>query len=277
MNDKRFGIDVSHHQNPASLAWSKFAESSSFCIVRGSYGTMKDRVTAEHVKRARDVGLKVGLYHFYRPSQQVTDQLAVFRAQLDLAKIGTGDIVPTIDIELDPFPKETPVSPAWQGSILQFIDAMVTDLGDCMVYITQREFGMLGKPEWLLTRPLWVAHYSSAAKPATPANKPATIWQHRVGPYDPNGPGGYDKAHPVLDQNRLLGTLPLIGAEAALPETSAEAPATDDRDDGLEDLIAHIHAGSWERTQDSIGLGGAALSAFEADDDDDGGKPPNAA
>jgi lysozyme len=278
---KRFGIDVSHHQapfpqlhnpkKPGVLSWERIADSSSFAIVRGSYGTMKDRVTAEHVERARSAGLKVGLYHFYRPSQPVVDQLAVFRAQLDLAKIGAGDIVPTIDIEADPFPKPgVHVSPAWQGSVLQFIDAMVSELGDCMVYITQREFGMMGSPQWLLSRPLWVAHYTGAARPATPANKPWTIWQHRVGPYDPNGPGGYDKARPELDQNRLQGALPLIaavgepGRDTLPPESQTHGP----HDDGLEDLLEQIHGSSWERIQDSLGGAGANVLADERRDTD---------
>jgi hypothetical protein len=273
---KPYGIDVSHHQAPASLPWAKIAESSSFAICRGSYGTMRDRVTAEHVRLARAAGLKVGLYHFFRPSQSVGDQLAVFRAQLELAHIGVGDIVPAIDVELDPLPKATPVTPAWQGSVLEFIDSMVSELGDCMVYITQREFNQLGAPAWLLTRPLWVAHYTGAPKPATPGNKAATIWQHRVGPYDPSGPGGYDKAHPVLDQNRLLGTLPIIGAvepgeRVTLPpdhETEGE------HDRGLEDLLEQIHGSSWERIQNAIG--GAGANVLEDEQRDTDPAPPPA-
>lgn len=252
---KPYGVDVSHHQAPASLPWAKFAESSGFCICRGSYGTMKDRVTAEHVKRARAAGLKVGLYHFFRPSQSVMDQLAVFRAQLQLAGIGPGDIVPAIDVEADPFPKLTAVSPAWQGSVLQFVDQMVAEFGDCMVYITQREFGQLGAPAWLLTRPLWVAHYTGAAKPATPGNKPATIWQHRVAPYDPSGPGGYDKVSPVLDQNRLLGTLPLIADVVHVERVALEpsAPPPEAHDDGLEEALDRLYTS----TQDDLNRGAA--------------------
>ncbi len=265
----RFGIDVSHHQRPGDLPWATFAERSSFCIVRGSYGTMRDGLTAQHVKRARAAGLKVGLYHFYRPAQSVNDQLAVFRTQLDAAGITTGDIIPTIDIEADPFPKPgIPVTTAWQGSVLEFIDAMVTQLGDCMVYITQREFVMLGSPEWLLSRPLWVAHYTPAQHPATPANKPWRIWQHRVGPYNPDGPGGYDTKRPELDQNRLQGEMPLIGHTATV-EPSALPPDDGRGDDGLEELIAKLQGGSWARTQDAVGLAGANLREFESGPDDE--------
>jgi lysozyme len=250
MNDKRYGVDVSHHQNPASLPWGTFAESSSFCIVRGSYGTMRDRVTTEHVKRARAFGLKVGLYHFFRPTQPVADQLAIFRSQLEFAGIVTGDIVPALDVEADPLPKPgVHVSPDWQAGVRFMLEQLVEHYGDAMVYITQREFGMLGKPAWLLERPIWVAHYTAATKPATPGNQPATIWQHRVGPYDPNGPGGYDKAHPVLDQNRLLGALPLIQdvRSTSLPPGASREAFNDVPDEEIEDADHE-----WERLRAQV-------------------------
>lgn len=265
---KPYGIDVSHHQAPTALPWARFAERSSFCIVRGSYGTMKDRVTADHVRHARAVGLAVGLYHFFRPSQPVADQLAVFRAQLELARMGAGDVIPTIDVEADPIPKPgTAVSPAWQAGVRQFIDTMVAELGDCMVYITQREFGMLGKPAWLLERPLWIAHYTGAAKPATPGNKPWTIWQHRVGPYDPDGAGGVEKAPNELDQNRLAGVLPLIGAVEPVRNRDTLPPSAETdgaHDDGLEDLLEQMHGSSWERLQGSLGTAGQNLREHES-------------
>jgi lysozyme len=269
MNDKRFGIDVSHHQNPASLPWARFAESSSFCIVRGSYGLMRDRVTVDHVKRARGAGLKVGLYHFFRPTQPVADQLAIFRSQLELAGIVTGDVVPALDVEADPLPKPgVHVSPDWQPGVRTMLEALVEQYGDALVYITQREFGMLGKPAWLLERPLWVAHYTAATKPATPANHPATIWQHRVGPYDPNGAGGYVKERPELDQNRLLGELPLVATRpATLPDAPPSPAFNEVVDDGLEDLLASIQGDSWQRTQDAIGLGGENLLEHESADE----------
>lgn len=264
--NKPYGIDVSHHQNPASLPWPVFAESSSFCIVRGSYGTMKDRVTLEHLKRARAFGLKTGLYHFYRPSQDPGDQLAVFRLQLDAARIVEGDIVPTIDVEADPLPKPgMHVDLTWQAGVRFMLDALVEQYGDAMVYITQREFGMLGKPAWLLERPLWVAHYTGAAKPATPGNKAAVIWQHRVGPYVPNGAGGYVKERPELDQNRLLGELPLVAARApfTLPAPPASPAFNEVEDDGLEDLLAEIQGSSWEHTQSIVGSAGQNMLEHE--------------
>lgn len=239
----KFGVDVSAHQNPASLPWDKFAASTDFVIARASYGTMRDTALVEHVKRTRGIGKKVGSYHFFRPSQPVQAQLDVLLAQLDLIKLGPGDIVPALDIELDPFtadaahyPAPTAVSKAWQEPVRQILSALKDKFGNALVYITQREFNMLGSPEWLLSFPLWTAHYTSAAKPATPGNRPFTIWQNFVGPFNPVNAGGYDKAHPVLDQNRAVD-LPLIGALPFLPPVPQPEP-TNESDDGLEDAIA---------------------------------------
>lgn len=229
----KYVVDVSKWQPPASLPWDKFAAGAHGLIARASYGTMRDAAMVEHLKRARAAGLKVGVYHFLRPSQPVRAQLDVLLAQLDLAKIGSGDIVPTLDIELDPFPTPQPVTKAWQDGVRQMLAALKDRFGNAMVYITQREFGMLGSPEWLLTFPLWCAFYSSAPKPPTPGNRPWQGWQYRVAQFVPEGPGGYDKAHPDLDQSHFVD-LPLIGALPYLPPVPQPEP-TNESDDGLEE------------------------------------------
>ena len=230
----QYGIDISHHQPVASLDWPMIARGSKFCIVRNSYGRMKDRVTEKHVANVRAAGLKVGLYHFFRPSQDAQKQLDVFLHGLGAAGIGPGDIVPALDIEADPLPSLAPVTKAWQDGVRLILAGLKERYGNALVYITQREFNQLGAPEWLLTFPLWVAHYTGAAKPATPGSRPYTIWQHRVGTYLLDGGGGYFKPD-VLDQNRAVD-LPLIDWQ--LGEDVPEAEHVDDDDTGLEDLIA---------------------------------------
>ena len=236
----RFGIDISHHQPPSNLNWKAFAGQVHVVIARACYGAeLRDKHAVEHVRRARSIGAKVGLYIFYRPTQPVRKQFDLFRAVAEQCGIGAGDIVPALDIEGDPFPAPGhDVSPNWQGPVLELATLLDEWCGaKCMPYITQREFGMLGKPAWILEldRPLWVAHYTAKSAPATPGNRPWTIWQHRVDVFDPNGPGGYNKARPDLDQNRVAGELPLIGATPRIVDQQVES--TDEPDDGLEDLI----------------------------------------
>lgn len=233
MPEHRLAVDVSHHQTPSAVPWERIAERSCLAIVRTSYGTLRDRQTAQHVQHARDVGLAVSVYAFYRPSQPWRDQLAAMRSQAEAAGYGPGDVWPALDVERDPLPSPgTDVSPAWQSDVRYLLESLEDVYGGAIVYVTQREYGMLGKPEWLLRYPLWVAHFTTKPAPATPANRPWLIWQHRVGPYDPDGPGGYfPGGSPQLDQNRVAGDLPLVGQEP-YPET--HAPPEDDSDD--EDL-----------------------------------------
>ncbi len=207
-----YGVDLSHHQNPASVPWDRMRGTVDFVFARSSYGSrLRDKHCQEHVRRAREIGAKVGLYHFFRQSQATAEQWETMQAMAALVKLDDGDIVPAIDIELDPVPMPQPVSPEWEPRCRKLVELVVEAYGDAIVYITQREWGMLGKPAWVLERPLWVAHYTGATAPASPAGKLPHIWQHRVGPFLPNGPGGYDSKRPELDQNRLIQPLPLIG------------------------------------------------------------------
>lgn len=213
-----YGIDLSHHQNPEAVPWKEIGDSCQFVIARATYGATRDRQVLEHVRRARQVGCSVGLYHFFRISIPIADQLAAFLEIAQQANISDGDIIPTIDVEADPIPRMQVVDPSWDVKAKELRDHFVDQFGACMVYITAREWSQLGKPQWVKDSPLWVAHYTTAAAPATPGNTVPTIWQHRVGPFAPNGGGGYDVKNPQFDQNRLMLPLPKIGGSVAISD-----------------------------------------------------------
>lgn len=200
----QYGIDVSHYQSttaPGGVPWSLLKQSGCwFAIVRATYGTFRDPSATEHVRAARAVGMAVGLYHFFRIAQPVTDQLAAFCAQARACELQAGDIAPALDVEDDGStgPK---VSPDWSDAASVLSAGLVANFGEALIYVTQRDFGRLRKPPWVLKRPLWVAHYTGALAPATPGNAPWAIWQHRVGPWQMNGPGGAFQPM-VLDQSR---------------------------------------------------------------------------
>lgn len=204
-----YGCDVSHFQStsaPAGIAWPILAKGCQFVIIRATYGTWKDPSAIGHVARARDAGMQVGLYHFFRSSQPVADQLAVFCAAAHDVGMRPGDICPALDVEDDGAtgPK---IDPSWQEGVKAMLEGLVGAFGQALCYVTQRDFGRLGKPACVLERPLWCAHYTGATAPATPADKPWAIWQHRVGPFVPNGPGGaFDPQ--LLDQDRAIDPLP---------------------------------------------------------------------
>lgn len=227
----QYGIDVSRYQStaaPAGVPWSLLKASGvTFVMVRATYGTYKDPSAPAHIAAARAVGMQVGLYAFSRQSQPVTDQLAAFHAQALLCGIRAGDICPAHDLEDEPgVPK---LGPAWNASGEAFTAGLVASYGEALVYLTQRDFGRLGKPAWVLERPLWVAHYTGAARPATPGDAPWRIWQHRVGPFAPNGAGGAFQPQ-LLDQNRASVPLPVCtrvpGATGSTPPP-ADGPEPD--------------------------------------------------
>ena len=245
-------IDVSHHQNPNAVPWAKLRETSRYCIIRLAYGSgLRDRECVRHFKAARAAGFEVGAYHFFRVSQDPVAQLAVFKAQAEACEYGPGDVIPWLDIEADPIPKPgKQVDRSWFAPALELWNGIREHFGKCGVYITQREFNALGRPSWVTDSPLWVAHYTKAASPASPDGKPPMIWQHRVGPYDVDGPGGYYESSTklVLDQNRVYQELPVIGRQpgpsAAPPPQSA---AADDPD--WDNLCARAQAAMfWDDT-----------------------------
>lgn len=207
-----YGIDVSRHQDPATLPWESFRGHVDFVIVRASYGTRLDERAKEHARCAREIGAKVGLYLFFRPDQSWVDQSFALESIADSIKLTSDDIIPALDIEDDPFSEPGDPSPGWSNACLRIVERWSNLYGDAMIYLTESCWRMLGKPEWVLHRPLWIAHYKTP-KPSTPAGMPATIWQHRSDVFEWNGPSTAPRPAPpgTVDQNRLLLPLPLVG------------------------------------------------------------------
>lgn len=218
-----FGLDISHHQAASVVPWEDLAARDGFLYARASYGTMRDRRVTEHFARAKEAGIKVGLYHFFRASQAITDQLEVFCDLAELVGYGPGDLAPAIDIEAD---IKRPVEPWWSRPANELTMLLVAQWSECVVYLTQREWTMLGKPAWTKERPLWVAHYTKRSEPATPQGHEWSIWQYRVGPYDPNIENQVtDAKHPrALDHNMAVH-LPVILEQPPDTERSVAFPA----------------------------------------------------
>jgi lysozyme len=219
------GIDVSKYQSPtapAGVAWPEIAKSSRFAFVRATYGTFRDPLAPAHVARARDAGMLVGLYHFFRPIQPVAEQLAAFASAALQAGLRVGDLAPWLDVEDDP--NVAQLTPTVAPAVEAALTGMVALFGECCCYITQRDFGRLGKPACVLERPLAVAHYTAAASPATPAGMPWTYWQNRVGPYLAGGPGGFYQPS-VLDQDVAAGDEASFPRVGRLPSSGTPPPS----------------------------------------------------
>lgn len=221
-----YGIDLSHFQNPDTLPWEEFRGKVQIVMARASYGAgLHDDFEPRHIAHARAIGAKVGVYHFYRPSQPVAAQFDALRMGADAAGITIGDVVPAIDVEMDLFPAPgAAVAPSWSDPCDEFAEKIISEYGNCIIYQTKNDWLLMGKPAWVLHRPLWVAEYTAGAL-STPGGMPAFMHQHRVGKFDPSGPGGYFKNDAQqIDQNQLLAPPPLVGG-VITPEDAAKVAA----------------------------------------------------
>jgi len=220
------GIDVSHHNRPD---WSAIGRTSHFVWCRATYGTMRDRLVASHVSGARQAGLRVGLYHFYRPSQDAGDQADAFLSVCDGVGIGYGDLAHALDVEADTSPTLQPVRSDWEPGVRLLADRLSQDAGrPCVIYTTQREWRMLGNPGWLADHPLWIAHWIGVKEPAVPPGTHWSIHQFRVGLYDPwaDQPKDGPSTPGALDHDRARQPLPIMHAapEASVPRPRHTVP-----------------------------------------------------
>lgn len=224
-----YGCDVSTFQAPGLVDWTK----KDFGIVRATYGSRLDGKCVEHVKRIRAAGKTVGLYHFHLPNVSAKDQIDAFARQAEAVKLGSGDILPCLDIEAYPdrFKGAVPthyagVDKTWADedtdALMEIVEQWDRDFGGFIPYLTQADWHLLGKPSWILKRPLWVAHYpkrfstTPLKAPATPGSVPWRIWQWLVGPLDKQLQDHLDPR--AVDQNVASSPLPLITANSK-PET----------------------------------------------------------
>lgn len=215
------GIDVSHHQAPGAISWPRLAETHRFVYARATYGTKPDESFAEHIRRARQVGLFAGAYAFFRPGQDVAEQLAAFERTVDAAGMGPGWLAPALDVEQNE-QYDGPISADRYAPAETICRAWRARFGDAVLYTNPSMWAALGSPGWLREFHLWIAHYDVSV-PKTPFGLSWAIWQHRVAPL----PGVLGSA---LDQN-VARALPMLRAPTEPPQIVLEQDLDERRAD----------------------------------------------
>ncbi len=192
------GIDVSHHQDPRVLDYRALSERCAFVWVRATYGTRSDSSMHSHIKRARDNGLTVGLYHFFRQGQDVKEQTEAFIDRCCSVCVGEGWLPPCIDLEANER-WDGLVDPDQYDQAQEIAGELFRRFGSFTIYSTRSFYDALGRPKWWQAGLLWVAHWE-VKQPRTPGNRPWDFWQHRVSkiPEYPRGP---------IDQNYSYGDM----------------------------------------------------------------------
>ncbi len=91
------GLDMSHYQG--KVFWEAIGDNGRmyYCYLKASEGGSNiDKTYVNNINMARQNGVKVGSYHFYRPKQPQAEQLRNMRAQVQPE---LQDLLPMIDIE----------------------------------------------------------------------------------------------------------------------------------------------------------------------------------
>lgn len=191
-----YGIDVSHYQDPDHTPYDK----CDFVIVKATDGVNADSAAYRHVKNVREAGKILGLYHFYRRDEDFAAQCASFMRAAEALHFGPGDLFPAIDLEQH---KGLLPNNGWNHPAEAIAEAFEAKFGGCIIYCNMRDFHLLGSPGWILKRPLWHAQWPLHEDDFS-APKDPVLWQHRVGPFEYNGPCGSFDGTPEFDQNHLM-------------------------------------------------------------------------
>lgn len=184
--EKVTGIDVSAHQGSVDFKKVK-ASGERFVICKATEGEgFVDPRFFENVKEARAAFLEVGAYHFLRPrpGRSGTAEADDFLRALKRARLGKGDIRPTVDIEVTALGAQ-----ATQIYVGQFVGALRMAGFDAMLYTFPAFM------EWTRTfsTDLWIAHFG-ARRPTIPDPwKSYAIWQWTSGGRVPGVSGNVDR------------------------------------------------------------------------------------
>jgi lysozyme len=174
----------------------------SFVIFRASFGIVPDTRYVENVRLARAAGMRIGAYCFFRPSQDLAEQIETCTTQIKAAGgFARGDIGVAGDFENPEAFKNIPrsereaelnasVMAEWAdvpvetrlGLIVAYLDGIAAGTGrTAIVYGSVKFFttAFLGDLTPLENYPLlWVADYSRPTTPRVPAPwKTWTLWQ----------------------------------------------------------------------------------------------------
>lgn len=195
------GIDVSKYQK--RINWKLVRQMNDrglqlrFAFMKATEGTdIIDPQFDRNWKKAREAGMVVGAYHFFRQSSTGHEQALFFMRQVQLK---AGDLPPVLDVE------------TFQGA-----DASAF-LDEVAVWLKVVENAYHQKPiiytnagfynRYLAGRfddyPLWVAHYQNRNSPRV--SRPWQFWQHNEG-------GRANGISTMVDFNVFNGTLEQFNA-----------------------------------------------------------------
>ena len=169
-----YGIDVSHHQSLIHWESVRSMEEKSvklgFAFIKATEGyTRKDRQFSRNWRKAREVGMKRGAYHFFLPNKNGYIQAENFIGSVRLEK---GDLPPVLDVE-----ETYGVKPVeLRKRVKEWLRKVENHYGVKPIIYTGADFYAKILGSEFDDYPLWVAHYLERNKPRI--ERPWSFWQH---------------------------------------------------------------------------------------------------
>lgn len=149
---RREGIDVSHYQG--KIDWTRVAREGdiAYAYVKATEGAdLVDDRHALNIAGARQAGVKVGSYHFYRPKAGVEAQLRNFFSAVQKHE---QDLVPIVDIEDDRGVSEE----KFIADLTEFIQRVTQHFGKKPLLYTGQNFynkhfqGLFKDYQWMIAK-----------------------------------------------------------------------------------------------------------------------------
>lgn len=189
------GVDV--HDKNGVIDWSGLAAADiQFAFIRAAYGDRLDTRLSENYAGAKQAGLVVGLYHFYRQPLPAEAQRQAMLAAMDQVALGTGDLPPVIDVEDNPAfdgAWKNANNAAYVADLGSWVAAITEKVGQHPILYTRASFwAQIGNPAGFEACPLWVASYG-VARPHMPNGwSDYAFWQSSDSAAIAGIPGAWD-------------------------------------------------------------------------------------
>lgn len=167
------GIDVSHHQG--DIEWHKISpQQIHFVYLKATEGgDYKDRKFQHNWLKAREQGLLVGAYHFYRLCRDGKIQAENFIATVPKK---SNALPPVIDLEYDSQCINTYTREQLLQEIQIMHDTLKAHYGKQPIFYVSKSFYHIVLMGHFLETPLWVRDYE--AKPVLKDKRSWLIWQY---------------------------------------------------------------------------------------------------
>jgi lysozyme len=167
------GFDISHHQG--DIQWQQISPKSyQFVYLKATEGgDFKDRKFQDYWLQAREQGLTVGAYHFYRLCRDGAIQAQNF---IETVPNKADALPPVIDLEYDSHCINTYTREQLLKEIQVMHDRLSQHYGKQPIFYTSKAFYNIILGGEFTKTPLWVREYKG--KPDLKGNPKWLFWQH---------------------------------------------------------------------------------------------------